>query len=74
MADHFYSQAPGKIGDRTVSAVTIGTATAAGSKIELRIEDGAIPRHEAYLLCKRLADFFSSASAKDVLPAGQFTG
>lgn len=74
MADHFYSKTLGDIGNRDVSKITIGTSTAAGSKIELRITDASVTRQQAYLFCEFLADLFSSSSSKDVLPSGGFTG
>lgn len=74
MADHFYSKAVGEIGNRDVAKLTIGTSTAGGSVIELRITDASITRQQAYLFCELLADFFAAGSSKDVLPSGGFTG
>ena len=74
MADHFYSKNIGDIGNRDPSKLTIGAATAGGSKIELRITDASLTRRDAYRCCELLADFFASASSKDVLPSGGFTG
>lgn len=74
MADHFYSVAVGEASTRDVSKITIGTATAGGSTIELRITDGSLTRRQAYLITELLADLFSSASMSDVLPVGGFTG
>ena len=73
MADHFYSQAVGDIGNRDVAKLTIGTSTASGD-IELRITDGTITRRQAYLFVEFLADLFAAGSSKDVLPTGGFTG
>ena len=73
MADHFYSQAVGDIGNREVAKLTIGTSTASGD-IELRITDGTITRRQAYLFVEFLADLFAAGSSKDVLPTGGFTG
>lgn len=74
MADHFYSQAAGDIGNRDIAKVTIGTSTAGASVIELRITDASVTRRQAYLFAEMLADMFSSGSSKDVLPVGGFTG
>lgn len=74
MADHFYSISVGEAGTRDVSKITIGTSTAGGSVIELRITDATMLRRDAYRVCELLADLFSSASSQDVLPVGGFTG
>jgi hypothetical protein len=72
MADHYYSKTVGDLGNRDPSNVTIGTSTLGGSKIELRITDGALTRRDAYRFCELLADWFASESG--ILPTGGFTG
>ena len=76
MADHFYSIAVGEASTRDVSKLTVGTATAGGSTIELRITDGALTRRQAYLICEFLADVFAASNAGDgfPIPVGGFTG
>ncbi len=75
MADHFYAQLVGDIGNRTVSKTVIGAATlGATALIELRITDASLTRKQAYDFCEYLADLFAGSSSKDVLPSGGFTG
>ncbi|MGE3279682.1 MAG: hypothetical protein AB7H90_03510 [Alphaproteobacteria bacterium] len=58
MADHFFSIKPGEAGVRKSAAVTVGSSTAAGSVIELRVEDGACKAIQVANALEWLADCF----------------
>lgn len=72
MADHFYSQAVGDIGNRDPAKLTIGTSTAGGSVIEIRITDASVTRKQAYDFLEFVSD--EIAANISVLPVGGFTG
>jgi hypothetical protein len=62
MADHFYSFTDrGSVFSYDRSQIVVGTSTAGGSVMELRVTDGAVTKEQLYMFLEQFADLVAAS-------------
>lgn len=73
MADHFFAANPGEGSMYRTDTITVGVASSAAQKLELRVTDGSCTAEQVYFFLEKLAGYFAARN-KGVVPTDMLTG